>query len=238
MERRVGLGRSLAEEQPPTLKWGMQKWCVHVCDYSDAHSQTSAAIGALESQRGKALTTWLMIPSLFSFSLSPALSVASLQRKLSELWLTGQQGVKRQSGLSHRSPSSPDAERSSESGHAGKPAGWEWGPDGLLKREAPGGDREEAGTVQPQLLLSSAGNCPSPLLGSFRGLSQARCLPDFREGRNLVPCEVEGSGSEKRGHLCAAGGVQTFTQAPTPPPLVPWGREAKRREKNRRSVNQ
>lgn len=119
-----------------------------------------------------------------------------------------------------------------------RPAGWAWGPDGLLKREAPGRDEEGAGTVQPQLLLSSAGNCPSPLLGSFRGPSQARCLPDFREGRNLVPWEVEGGDSERRGHLCRAGGVQTFTLAPTSPLLVPWGREATRREKNRPSVNQ
>lgn len=30
-----------------------------------------------------------------------------------------------------------------------------------------------------------------PLLGSFRGPGRARCLPDFQEGRNLVPWEVE-----------------------------------------------
>lgn len=75
---------------------------------------------------------------------------------------------------------------------AGLAGQWARGPDKSQKREALGRDREEAGTVQPQPLLSSVGNCPSPLLGSFRGPSQARCLPDFQEGRNLAPGEVEG----------------------------------------------
>lgn len=88
--------------------------------------------------------------SLTVFTLPlPCTLLTSLQRMFSELWLPGPQAAERQSGLSHRSPSSPGCKaQSPQGGHSedlrertrwagGAPAGWVG--DGLLKREAGGG---------------------------------------------------------------------------------------------------
>lgn len=94
-------------------------------------------------------------------------------------------------------------------------------PDKSLKGKVLGGDKKDTGTVQPQPLLSSVGNCSSPPPPS-ESSARAGCLPEFQEGRDLVPREVEGWHPGIR----------------LPSLLVPWGGKAGRREKDSPSANQ
>lgn len=179
----------------------------------------------------------------FTLPLPHTLSTFPPEKVLRALahWAAGGWGG-RQSQPSHRSPGSPDcvAQRPRRGAQSGAQRAVAWlrgglvggGSDRSLKREALGRAREEAGPVQPcccRLLLAAV---PLPSWAPPRGPARARCLPDFREGRNLVPWGVEGNGSERRGQLCVGWCPDIHL------PWAPWGREAQKSENDSPSVSE
>lgn len=58
-------------------------------------------------------------------------------------------------------------------------ARWEQDPDGWLKREMPGRNREKAGAAQPIHCCHLLVTAPLPFWAPSEGPAKARCLPDF-----------------------------------------------------------